>query len=215
MVGQSGSEVANKDLERDSEIATERGELITVGWNVEVRGSESLPNRPSEYSKHLQTQELTCTLSVYVAERVMPTTPRSGRWKLTSIHISLTVTTSGATPLRTSSENCSRLDLHFSDLVRTTLHFHSTSYHPTHAQYPSAMPPRAKPKAVAETSYTPSTLPADHFLVRLGAPQGSNQFATEIKGEPKLVDMPARVRRLSFAARGECCQTSNDNFLLS
>jgi hypothetical protein len=39
--------------------------------------------------------------------------------------------------------------------------------------------------------------------VRLSAPQGSNQFATEIAGEPKLVDMPARVRRTAFAARGE------------
>ncbi|GMK59724.1 hypothetical protein CspeluHIS016_0803300 [Cutaneotrichosporon spelunceum] len=60
------------------------------------------------------------------------------------------------------------------------------------------MPPRSRPKA----DYTPSTLPADHYLVRLGAPQGSNQFATEIAGEPKLVDMPARVRRTAFAARG-------------
>lgn len=68
------------------------------------------------------------------------------------------------------------------------------------------MPARPKPKAVPETTYTPSTLPADHFLVRLGAPQGSNQFATEINGEPKLVDMPARVRRLTFAARGECSE---------
>ncbi|CAK9785162.1 hypothetical protein CC85DRAFT_284255 [Cutaneotrichosporon oleaginosum] len=64
------------------------------------------------------------------------------------------------------------------------------------------MPPRPRPKAVPSTDYTPSTLPADHHLVRLGGPQGSNQFATEIEGEPELVDMPARVRRTAFAARG-------------
>ncbi len=65
------------------------------------------------------------------------------------------------------------------------------------------MPPRPRPKAAPATDYAPSTLPSDHYLVRLGAPQGSNQFATEIAGEPKLVDMPARVRRTAFAARGE------------
>jgi hypothetical protein len=65
------------------------------------------------------------------------------------------------------------------------------------------MPPRPRPKAAPATDYTPSTLPSDHHLVRLSAPQGSNQFATEIAGEPKLVDMPARVRRTAFAARGE------------
>lgn len=65
------------------------------------------------------------------------------------------------------------------------------------------MPPRPRPKAAPAPDYTPSTLPADHHLVRLGAPQGSNQFATSIRGEAKLVDMPARMRRTAFAVRGE------------
>ncbi|BEJ10648.1 hypothetical protein CspHIS471_0100700 [Cutaneotrichosporon sp. HIS471] len=64
------------------------------------------------------------------------------------------------------------------------------------------MPPRPRPKAIPATDYTPSGLSSDHHLVRLGAPQGSNQFATEIAGQAKLVDMPARVRRTAFATRG-------------
>ncbi|KAL1405928.1 hypothetical protein Q8F55_007608 [Vanrija albida] len=52
-------------------------------------------------------------------------------------------------------------------------------------------------------SYYPSTLPDDHRLVRLGPPQGSGNFTcTDTAGAERLVEMPARVRRTAYAARG-------------
>lgn len=64
--------------------------------------------------------------------------------------------------------------------------------------------PKPKPKATPEPSFSPASLPPDHRLVRLGPPQGSNQFLVEdVNGAESLVEMPGKIRRVAFAARGE------------
>ncbi|KAL7424726.1 hypothetical protein Q5752_000410 [Cryptotrichosporon argae] len=60
------------------------------------------------------------------------------------------------------------------------------------------------PRAAAPTyAYTPATLPPNHVVVRLGPPRGSHNFdATDAAGVARLVELPAKVRRVSYAARG-------------
>jgi hypothetical protein len=56
----------------------------------------------------------------------------------------------------------------------------------------------------AEAPYTPSTLPEQHIVVRLGPPQGSSNFVcSDPAGVERLVELPNKIKRTSFAARGE------------
>ncbi|WOO83607.1 S1-like domain-containing protein [Vanrija pseudolonga] len=60
------------------------------------------------------------------------------------------------------------------------------------------MAPRDK-----DPEYSPASLPEDHRLVKLGPPQGSGNFTcTDTDGVERLVEMPGKVRRVSYAARG-------------
>ncbi|KAK4688339.1 putative RNA-binding protein EIF1AD, partial [Tremellales sp. Uapishka_1] len=53
------------------------------------------------------------------------------------------------------------------------------------------------------SSYSPSNLPSDQRLVRLGPPQGSNAFlSTDAEAIERLVEMPTKLRRVVHASRG-------------
>jgi len=55
-----------------------------------------------------------------------------------------------------------------------------------------------------EAPYSPATMPEGHIVVRLGPPQGSSNFVcTDPEGVERLVEMPNKVKRVSFAARGK------------
>jgi hypothetical protein len=50
-------------------------------------------------------------------------------------------------------------------------------------------------------------MPEKHVVVRLGPPQGSSNFVcSDPEGVERLVEMPNKVKRVSFAARGECTE---------
>ena len=54
-----------------------------------------------------------------------------------------------------------------------------------------------------DAPYTPSEAPKDVIIVRLGAPTGSNNFnSTGADGVERLVELPAKIRKLTLASRG-------------
>ncbi|EKD02167.1 hypothetical protein A1Q2_03529 [Trichosporon asahii var. asahii CBS 8904] len=54
-----------------------------------------------------------------------------------------------------------------------------------------------------DAPYTPSEAPEDVIIVRLGAPTGSNNFnSTGADGVERLVELPAKIRKMTLASRG-------------
>lgn len=54
-----------------------------------------------------------------------------------------------------------------------------------------------------EAPYTPSEAPKDVVIVRLGAPTGSNNFnSVDADGIERLVELPAKIRKMTLASRG-------------
>lgn len=54
-----------------------------------------------------------------------------------------------------------------------------------------------KPKSsLQQDDLTPSTLPADHTIVKLGTAQGSNNYlSVDAEGTERLVELSGRVKR--------------------
>jgi hypothetical protein len=60
---------------------------------------------------------------------------------------------------------------------------------------------RPKP-SVAETSYTPSTLPPSHIIVQLGPPRGSSQFTSlDPDHVERLVELNPKLKRSGMLAQ--------------
>lgn len=63
------------------------------------------------------------------------------------------------------------------------------------------------PRPKAPTfDFTPTSLPADHLLVHLGPPQGSNNFSSvDTTGTPRLVELSSKLRGRGavLVARGD------------
>jgi probable RNA-binding protein EIF1AD len=54
------------------------------------------------------------------------------------------------------------------------------------------------------TDLSPGSLPADHLLVQLGVPKGSNNFlCTDTDGIERLVELGTKIRKTVLATRGE------------
>lgn len=54
-----------------------------------------------------------------------------------------------------------------------------------------------------EAPYSPNEAPKDVIIVRLGAPAGSNNFnSTGADGVERLVELPAKIRKMTLASRG-------------
>lgn len=54
-----------------------------------------------------------------------------------------------------------------------------------------------------DAPYSPSEAPSGVVIVRLGAPTGSNNFnSTGADGIERLVELPAKIRKLTLASRG-------------
>lgn len=54
-----------------------------------------------------------------------------------------------------------------------------------------------------DAPYTPNEAPEDVIIVRLGAPTGSNNFnSTGADGVERLVELPAKIRKMTLASRG-------------
>lgn len=54
-----------------------------------------------------------------------------------------------------------------------------------------------------DAPYSPSEAPSDVVIVRLGAPTGSNNFnSSGADGIERLVELPAKIRKMTLASRG-------------
>ena len=69
-------------------------------------------------------------------------------------------------------------------------------------------------KQAPTTDLSPGSLPADHLLVQLGVPKGSNNFlCTDTDGAERLVELGTKIRKTVLATRGESKRPTSNGYL--
>ena len=79
---------------------------------------------------------------------------------------------------------------------------HPTRPHPSKTDTQDALKMGRPKPSVAETSYSPQSLPDSHIIVQLGPPRGSSQFiSTDPEQTERLVELSQRLKRSGMLAQ--------------